>query len=491
MARRRRITSTTNTIIFNEDAVATSASVGYSCTKNTPLDVGRPQSGREIGMLRNIPTPAVRSYIQKRGFSVVKIPLTLIHTTHALLEDLIHDLTETLEDAALYIHSRRGRGAKAVFEYKTDGAVAISYKTVFYGWIDEKGRRGFQDGVDCFQLEGMVLYLVCEPAWHPSSSTQLADATVIYNHNDVGLGGAHAAHLNYIQIPAANILGDLEGRTRLLVEFDAKTVADNTKLLRVVRRTRGTPANLAYWLEGENMVVPDNWAAGGDNACSNVSRVSDAAAASGSIVATVAAPGNDDYGRFASYGRLWADDIVNTKFRISSYFAASGWMYNKWYWLTAAEKWQLLYLGDIFWDPSLRTGVDINTLVLKLEYVKDAAGDIARCDYIWLAPTDESVLEVALPNYDVTVALGQFFVSSDIDDFEYTAIENAVPDLLIPGVRHGRLKLMPGVINRLYFYMDSYDGTDNICEVDNATPNAPLTMKVTLDHMPQYVSPLE
>jgi len=430
----------------------------------------------------------------KHGLSVITMEINIQGATDTDMEAKEHDLIETLVETDLYFSSRGALGTEAVLRIKANAATLDSYKSVFYGVLDELDARDVLGAIiKAHRLEGLRLTLYCEPYWHPLASTQLANATVIYNHNDAALGGVHAAHINYIQIAAASILGDLDGPTRLLVEFEAATVASNTKLVKVVRRTRGTPANLAYWLEGENGAL-NNWAAGGagsDNTCSNTDRISDAAAAAGDVIFTVAAPSTDDYGRFGVYARLWAGDIVNTRFRISSYFAASGWMYNKWYWLKAASKWQLLYLGDVFWDPSLRTGVDISTLVLKLEYQKDAAGDIARCDYVWLAPVDESMIEITVPSFLVTCAVGEFFASSDVDKFEYTALENATPDLLVPGVRHGELRLRPGVINRLYFYMDSYDGASNLSEVDNATPNAPLTMKVTIDYLPQFVSPLE
>lgn len=171
MAIRRRISSDSGNIIFSVDGGAPSASIGYLSKKKAPLRMSGPLRVKDIP--KEIDSPEILSHLMNHGFSEIVVPLHIAGTDDADMEAKVRDLNEVLEDAKLYIESRGGRGARAVFEYKTDGAADISYKTIFWGRLDEKGARGDKEAVDCSRLENMELVLICQPYWRPALAVEL------------------------------------------------------------------------------------------------------------------------------------------------------------------------------------------------------------------------------------------------------------------------------------------------------------------------------
>jgi len=156
--------------------------------------------------------------------------------------------------------------------------------------------------------------------------------------------------------------------------------------------------------------------------------------------------------------------------------------------LTAASKWQLIYMGDAYFDPILRSGIRANSLAWLLEYKKEA-GDTVECDYLWFVPADDCPMDMEVPTLDALVAVGQFFAFSEIGDFDYSGHETSTNRLSRSLALHGRTKLKPAIENRLYFYLESCDAVNRISEVHGAATN--LQMIVSLSYLPQYISPLE
>ena len=489
MPERRRITSATHNIIFAEDAGAASASIGYLTRKGTKLVMSGPLRGKDIP--KRITSPEIISHLMERGFSIVKITLDIFETSHTLLEDRIHDLNETLEDAALYIETRGGRGARAVFEYRLENAAAISYKTIFFGWFDDKGARGIKVGADCHQLEKMELNLVCEPYWRPESATNIVNAETIYNHDD-----GVANHDNFVDIAAGNILGDVEVPIFLEIEFDVVGTENNIVSAKISRRTRGTVANLVHVYEAENGSTQVFWPdAGGDAGCSNVEKVAQGA---GQTTGYTLWDNNvnkaDQYGGFRAFARLLTDTIATSKFRIS--YAVGGVagkmarITNSWRYLTVANKWQMVDLGPIVMPPcALRTGVSVISVTYTLEYQKVNAA-VVWADYLLLLPRDESITEIDVGDSGQALLVGTFFVYDGVGDFRYWATEDAANLYRTPADLRGVYPtLEPNVDNRLIFHITSYDGADRRDEVHGAITD--LQLKITINYLPQYLSPLE
>lgn len=145
------------------------------------LTGGRPPKGLDkeltrqeiISRLSSIPE-GIAGYILDRGLSVITITFNVQGDTDAEMEQYRHDLTETLVDAALYIETNGARGTTAAFRYKMDNAAEDSYKTIFYGAVDEAaGRDVLGAKVKESLLENMTLTLYCEPRWRPALAITL------------------------------------------------------------------------------------------------------------------------------------------------------------------------------------------------------------------------------------------------------------------------------------------------------------------------------
>lgn len=316
-----------------------------------------------------------------------------------------------------------------------------------------------------------------------------------YNHFDARwlAGAGDAGHINYTDVD--DLKGDVEAKTRLLMEFDVKADYDAMMLSRVFRRTRGTAPNFTSVLEAESAISRSNWANAADAKCSNGNKVSNNSTTSGYVVCAVTANLTDNYGCFQVFARLSVTDIGNTRFRASTISSAStgDWQVGQWKYLKiAGALFQLVDLGTFHMPPvDLRSGATTGNLHYKVEYAKDD-NDTAECDYILIVPVDECV-SIGDLGFSDSLVEGEYFAFEDAADFAYAAAETsgAVYTRAL-AVKGTFLRLVPNITNRLLFSVDTKvvpNGPQAINEVHGASTN--LQMKITIDYLPQYISPLE
>lgn len=486
-----RINSSTNNIQFDQAASGGKYALTPGTVRGLSTVKNRDETLRIIG---NLPLE-IRSAVLANGrgkCSVIEFEFDIVGTSDADMEDAEHDLIETLEDAAFYWASIGGRGNRAQLQVKSSGAASSSYKSIYYGVLDEqRGREVLGPGLAEHSIYGARLTLYCEPYWHPASTTNLASASVIYNHDDTDSG-----HDNFVDIAAANIGGDVPCRLLMRVEFDQKANRDYVRDLIVGRRTRATISNFKHWIEAESFDSNSNWSSSALTRCSGGSRVTDSSAAtSGNIKINIDSVfGNvDDFGgSFDVFAVLYTDDITNSQFRLGYDAGASGYNYNSWIRVPVVSSWQLVYLGQMYFDQFNRSGRDPDNVYLTVEYEKDAS-DRVDCDFVWLIPNDEPRMMLEAPKSPLSsraLAVGEEWVVSSVEDFDYVCKET-------PGTSewnfrfnlHGEImSLQPNVDNRLYFSCISLVTTTEEWECHSTTD---LSMKVTLDYLPQYISPLE
>lgn len=141
-----------------------------------PVGMSEPLSREEVlGILPRLPL-GIRPHVLEHGLSIITCQINIQAGTDTLMEQYRHDLTETLEDAALYIETRKERGTRAVLRYKMDNVAPgnDSYKTIFYGTVDElAGRDVLGAKVKESLLQDMKLTLYCEPYWRPEEAITL------------------------------------------------------------------------------------------------------------------------------------------------------------------------------------------------------------------------------------------------------------------------------------------------------------------------------
>jgi len=407
------------------------------------------------------------------------------------MEDAEHDLRETLEDTMLYFATRGIRGTRAQLQVKSDNAAASSYKSIFYAeFTEDAGREILGAAIKEHYIRGLQMTLYCEPYWHPASTTNLVNVVTVYNHDDGGVN-----HDNFVDIAAANIAGDVPAKTRVLIDG---ADSDNLKWIMMARRSQGTPSNFDHWWEAEDATAQSNWADDVDTTRSNGNIVSDSANASGYVIHSGIANLNHFKGSFRIYASLWTDDIVNTQIRAQYGLGLLGArVIGKWQKLTRASTWQLIYLTSMTIGGELYPpGQSLADISVRIDYEKDAS-DAVKCDYIMLLPVDESVVQLEGIGDIDGVGSDSDMILDGAGDFEVVCIlddaSNYSGRVTLKGAA---LTLQPGTNNRLFFkwlcttvstddpFNDHVDAIDN-----DASP--PTRAAVTLDYLPQFISPLE
>lgn len=157
---------------INFDQAATGP---YRLTRNEPpRNTSSPLTRDQVLMeLTRLPK-GVRGQALNRGMSKVSFPFNIQADTDALMEAYLHDFTKTLQDGQLYIETEGVRGTQAVLRSKTDGAASDSYKTIYYGYIEEQAARNLLgDSIKEHYLKDMQVTLYMEPKWRPASAITL------------------------------------------------------------------------------------------------------------------------------------------------------------------------------------------------------------------------------------------------------------------------------------------------------------------------------
>jgi len=391
-------------------------------------------------------------------------------TTTVVLEQKKRTFITILENTYLYFVSRGVLGAKAQLQYRKEGATDISYADAFWGECDW-GRVEYQEGaVYAYQLKGAQLTLTCEPFFHPSSTTNLADATTIYNHDDSG-------HDNYVDIAGANIKGDVGAPVIISLEWQA----GSWKNVRIARRTRGTPSSFVHVREAEDATSTSNFAIDTKPAASNGEILANSANASG--YATWGIPPTADLlGRFLVLARAYTDDITNTQLRLRYRFINTvDWVDNDWAYFPAGggSQYECVPLGTMHCADKLPSGKEPNRIWIQVEYSKDAA-DTIELDCIMLLPEDESACRILSP---LNMTSGRFRVDETLA-LPYTGKETSYDFEHHLAVQPSAIMLKPGTANRLYFQGEG-GGTG-----DNEWLTA-ASLDVSIDYLPMYLIPLE
>jgi len=341
--------------------------------------------------------------------------------------------------------------------------------------------------------------LVCPDEW--------CDHWKIYNHYDArwlprkpgGAGAGHEGHQNYFDVDG--LKGDTESRLFARVEFDIEADEGYARHLWVGRRTRDNYCSFAWWIEAEEYNAVSNWAlAGGLARCSAGECISNAVAPTTGYVQwqfAVAPLANifSQLGKFDVFAAVFTNDHAHTSYRLS-WGRIDPEYTNKWVKQTADNQWELIHLGSIYFDPYIKTGRTMLPENLWVHYQKDTS-DTVKLDFIWFVPKDEDQMVLNALPVDATLTVGLLaasyhWVIGNDDDFLYIGIEDQVPPRWREplSLRGKPMGIVPQIENRLYFVCETYENSSgvDIYECHGATN---LQMRVNIDYLPQYVSPLE
>lgn len=168
-----------NLIDFDRFSVAGTIPIYLLNKAVPPGDMSKPLTRQEIvSMLPRLPL-GIRGHALNRGMSQITFPFSIQPDIEAgqgdrEMEQALHDLKETLNEGQLHIESEDARGTQAVLHYKSDNAVQHSYKTLYYGFFEERTARDVLGArAKEHYLAGLQLTLYMEPLWRPASAVPL------------------------------------------------------------------------------------------------------------------------------------------------------------------------------------------------------------------------------------------------------------------------------------------------------------------------------
>jgi len=142
----------------------------------SPGGMDEPMTEAEVrAVLPRLPQK-IRGHALKRGLSKITFPFSIKGSSDPDMEDARHDLTETLEDGALYIATQGARGTRAALMVKANNVPAghESYKTIVYGEAMELGGRAVLGAaIKQHFLLNLQMVLYCEPYWRPDAAVPL------------------------------------------------------------------------------------------------------------------------------------------------------------------------------------------------------------------------------------------------------------------------------------------------------------------------------
>jgi len=126
-----------------------------------------------LALLPRLPL-GVRPLALKHGLSVITMELNIQGTDDADMEAKEHALIETLVETDVFFSNGGTMGTKGELQIKSDGASEVSFKSVFFGVVDELDARDVLGAViKAHRLEGLRLTLYCEENWRPSTFNHL------------------------------------------------------------------------------------------------------------------------------------------------------------------------------------------------------------------------------------------------------------------------------------------------------------------------------
>lgn len=139
-----------------------------------PRDLSRPLTRQEIVAFLPALPRGIRTHALNREMSKVTFPFDIQGDNDVEMEQALHDLVETLRAGQAFIESESARGTRAVLRYKADNAVQDSYKTIYYGKVEEAVARDvLGPRAKESLLTGLQLTLYMEPMWRPEEAVAL------------------------------------------------------------------------------------------------------------------------------------------------------------------------------------------------------------------------------------------------------------------------------------------------------------------------------
>lgn len=118
----------------------------------------------------------IRPMALKHGLSVITMEFNIHGSSGTDMEAKEHALIETLVETDLFFSNRGAIGTNAVLQVKSPEATEVSFKTIFYGMVDELDARDVLGAkIKADAMYGLRLVLYCEPNWRPSTFNHLFD----------------------------------------------------------------------------------------------------------------------------------------------------------------------------------------------------------------------------------------------------------------------------------------------------------------------------
>lgn len=416
----------------------------------------------------------------------ITITFGIVATDAADLTTKQTKLITILENTRLYWESKGGRGAKAQLQYRRPGGTNTSYIDVFWGECDW-GRVDQQQGAAyAYSLKNAQLTLTCEIAFHPSAVVNLETETTVSNCDD-------ATYDNYIDINAADIDGDLPAPCNIKIQPATDFGSDIDKFWIAMV---GPKANIVHWGE----------------------------LSYGSSYDASRSAQNKWLKHHASYA-LW-EDIGNAYIELSAteWQAMSG---RTWHLLAGvygsvtslqwkarvslragpgmfgeivlqtgdeqnhpeANQWCAVDLGPIYLSRTMAGDYPGDKLFIGLLYNAQGVDTLVQVDFLHLIPEHAYSFKV-----DKTFGKGANYVYTKTTDNLYIKGAEAFPYLVftesytgpesigVLGVAETGIYpyLMPGEDNRVIFLFAEVGDVHNISR----------QFKVTIDYLPQYLTPM-
>ncbi len=400
-----------------------------------------------------------------------------------------------LENTYRYWTTNGKEGLKAQLQYRRPGGSNTSYIDVFWGECDW-GRVEQQAAAPyVYKLAGAQLTLTCEPCFHPASVVNLVNEQVVYNHYD-------SEHANYIDIAAASILGDIDApcniKIRPAVEFAGADI-DKFWIAMV-----GPSVNIKNWGEIDMSY---------DATRSNASK----------FVTTVAASYSGWSTPAATYvlnltAAEWKAMAGRTWHVLAGMYASQTTI--KWRLQVMLRGWPsttigvIRHTGEEVYHPEANQWcvVDLGPLYISQGMAGEYSGDklyigwqksnpngaqaIVQADFLFLIPEHKYSLFIdksaeVLWNYIYRTTTDKLYINTVAGSYgpadfphhvfteSYIGPENI--GCLGSSQRGTYPRLVPGKDNRAYFIF-----AENIYR-----HNITRQFKVTIDYLPQYLTPME
>jgi hypothetical protein len=282
----------------------------------------------------------------------------------------------------------------------------------------------------------------------------------IYNCND-GTGAAGSVRVNYVQMAAADILGDME--TPLYIEITHTFAASAARRFYIAHKAQGVPASFVHTLECEDASPGTGVTSTADLDCSggNKMAVVNVPATVRTLMTWTLSTTQASY-ILSQWVKILArfEDLPNNstckvRFIVQDSVTTAQIGQSEWVTLSSAD--YLQQIGTIMLSPNEQGQVTAGAIKLLLQGKDSAATCDFGMDFIQPSPSELGQGFVLLKPIDealVTVAASTGVITDNAIDDTGPQIESRQRVYLRFG---GPIMLVPNTINRIYIL---HDGTD-------------------------------